>query len=426
MKDGEIKVAALESIELALSRQTKLSHLQFSTKSATLWSFLRHSELLDYKHCGVRRGVSEDSQLFPVPAITQILQQRGIEGVYLGGRSNSELERWSRRTKIGLISLPYKQQAVLENKIHFDRLLKRSKISSPASLIVRTEKQLRHWNLFPAVLQVPDSHGGLGTFIVKSVAQAFSVVLRRRLKYPLLLREFVAGIPCGVSLVLSKRKLLVSALRAQCSLTDRGSENFYYGIQWIPRDLFTSAVLRKVNRCIEDLANLMRAQGVRGGVHFDLMISKVGATVIECNPRPSGACPQLALNPALLHRFDYPFEHTVSSLGEELSADRPTIPKTSFDGCTVDFDFLLPRLKPGQHKSSSRAAGWVTPRSAEGAPKLDRDFIYPYHPIESALTKSDTLGVYISQRPFFKVTTSKIDFRSGAESRLEALARNFI
>ena len=427
MNSQKIKVAAFESIELALSDQKRLAALQFSTEAATLWRFLVGSDLLDYQSCGVKGVVSEDCQLFTRSSITAILQLSGVDAVYLGGHSSPELERWAKRAQIGLTSLPYKLQRLLEDKIHFDRLLKKNKIASPHSLVVRNSKQLAGWQSYPAVLQLPCSHGGLGTFIVSNAALASKLIQQKRLKYPLLLREFAAGIPCGVTLVLSKRRMLVSALRAQCSLTDRGSENFYYGIQWIPSGLFKSTVIRKVNHCIEDLANLMRAQGVCGAVHFDLMISEAGASVIECNPRPSGACPQLGLTPELFHHLDFPYEHTKASLGGELSADRAAIPRSKYDGCTLDFDFLLPQIKLGWHKRAALPAGWRDAAARNSAASRQRrSFIYPYHPKGSALTRDHTLGVYISPQPFFTVTTSKLDFRAGAERQLRALARFFL
>ena len=422
MRPSDFKVAALESVELALSRLKLLRNLQFSTKSATLWRFLRASELIDYRASGLKRLCSEDTQLFTNSTITSVLRKHAIDAIYLGGHSSLKLEAWAKRERFKLISLPHKQQALLENKIYFDGLLKKHKIASPHSLILRSDKQLNSWMCFPAVLQVPQSHGSLGTFIVSSADHIHKVIRQRRLKYPLLLREFVAGIPCGVTIVLSKRRMLVSALRAQCSLTDRGSENFYFGIQWIPASLFSASALARLNRCIEDLANLMRALEVRGAVHFDLMVSNTAALVIECNPRPSGACPQLALCPKLLHGLDFPNEHTRSLLGAELSADRASIPRSTIEGCTIDFDFMLPELRPGHRKYSGRQAGWIADRSSGAG----QGFLYPYHPKGSSIASDDTLGVYVSSRPFFKVTTARIDFRADSERQLRALARYFI
>lgn len=419
MARSKLSVVALESIEIELSRLKHLAALQFSTSTATLWPFLNRSKRIDYRTFGIKRGICDDTELFPNFKITQFLINQKIDAVYLSGHSNLKIEKWSQSNKIAITSINFSLQRDLENKIFFDKLLKRSKIASPKSVILKTRTDLEDWQSYPAVLQVPESHGGLGTFIVRDLSQAEALIAKRRLKYPLLLREFMPGIACGVTLILSKRRLVVSALRAQCSLTQHSSSNFYYGIQWLPHSFLKGSNIRQLQNTIEDLANLMRQLGVLGSVHFDLMLSSDGVRVIECNPRPSGAAPQLSCNPILLHGLDFSYEHANSSLGGELSGDYPSIPRTSFSGCTIDFDFALPKIAPKTLKRSTRVAGWVKQKATQNS----RCFIYPYHPKGAKLTPQDTLGVLLSPRPFFRLDLKRIDFRKGACTNLNALAR---
>ncbi|MFH1012292.1 MAG: hypothetical protein V1760_00950, partial [Candidatus Peregrinibacteria bacterium] len=80
--------------------------------------------------------------------------------------------------------------------------------------------------------------------------------------------------------------------------------------------------------------------GFRGIANFDLMLQDDEVYFIECNPRLGGSTPQISFNPALLHGLTFTEEFIRALCGKELSAHKPMIPLSDYEGFNLDLDFL--------------------------------------------------------------------------------------
>lgn len=229
--------------------------------------------------------------------LTQKLKELKIDCLFIRNSSNF-LRRWSLKNKIILLTPNYQLQEKFENKIYFEKFLRRWKIFRAKSRILNLKLAFLP---FPkTVLQIPNSTGGEGTFIANS-KEVFKRILRK-LRIPLLAREYKEGLPLGVSLFITRERIYFSAIDRQC-LYEAGEKNrlgFFRGIQWLPYTFFTPKVYKRIKESLLKIGKKIRKRGLTGLVNLDFILDENNRIYfLECNPRSTAATPQIIAFPEL-------------------------------------------------------------------------------------------------------------------------------
>lgn len=264
------------------------------------------------------------------------LIRAGAVGFLPSYRSSRFLERWGQEAGLHILSPRHSLQRALEDKLRFDQLLTRHAIPAPEGGTLSSADQIGRLPAFPLVCQVPSSEGMEGTLLVPSRRQLLALLRAQKLKLPLLCRRFVQGVVLGMTIVVGERELILSAARHQCRRL-RHREVDLAGVQWARSDSFSATQRDNMARVMSALGDALRQAGLRGTVNVDFILAGDDVLLIECNPRFSSSTPQLSGTPSLLHGLDFVAEHLRAVRGRPLSAHRPTLPRSTFEGAYVDF-----------------------------------------------------------------------------------------
>lgn len=223
--------------------------------------------------------------------LTQKLKEFKINCLFIKNSSNY-LRKWSLKNKTILFVSSHRLREKFENKIYFEKLLRRLGAFRAKSRILNSK---RAFLPFPkTVLQIPNSTGGEGTFIANSRG-AFKRILRK-LKIPLLAREYKEGMPLGVSLFITKEKIYISAIDRQCLYKTREKNRLglFKGIQWLPYTFFTPKAYKKIKESLLKIGKKIRKRGLMGLVNLDFILNENNRIYfLECNPRITAATPQI-------------------------------------------------------------------------------------------------------------------------------------
>jgi hypothetical protein len=262
--------------------------------------------------------------------------------------------------------------------------------------------------LYPAVVQIPDSYGGFGTFYADDPKEVRAIVKRQALPFPILIRRKVPGIAVGVTILLGRKKTLVSALRYQICMDADGPKR-YFGVQWVPTSKQPAAFQDSFTGLVEGLADMLRGKGFCGIANFDVIVGPEGLFVLECNPRLSGATWQLASRPELLHGRSFMKEYIALMRTGDPMVSRVGLPTSSYEGCTLDLDAYLPILSSFTKRGPSSAGIYArVGNSLQIVSHSVADFeedtvlILPHTSRESTST-SEGLGIVVSHTPLYKV-----------------------
>ncbi|MFH0837651.1 MAG: ATP-grasp domain-containing protein [Patescibacteria group bacterium] len=300
-------------------------------------------ELEEFVHRAGEKDILQHTDL------RHLIRQHAIQAICPDTYSTPYLERWAKRNKIQVICTPHRFQKKYENKIFFDRFLRRFKLPAPASRILNSVYDAYHVDSFPVVLQTPVSAGSTGTFVVRDWEELLRLTsVEKRVEFPLLCREFISDAhPLGVSVLIGPKKMAFSVPRIQAYFTQTGGKSTYYGIQWIRTSALNPKTIKKLNSALYRAGKAMQDNGYRGIAAFDIMVRDNDIFFIECNPRTGGSSPHLANRPELLHGLNFTDEYVRILTGNELSADKPFIPNSDYEGFTLDLSFLSDLLPIG-------------------------------------------------------------------------------
>ncbi|MBU0705912.1 ATP-grasp domain-containing protein [Patescibacteria group bacterium] len=322
---------------------TKASYPAKRIITPTILTRKTPEELEEFVHRAGEKDILQQTSL------GKLIRRHGIQAICPDTYSTPFLERWAKRNKIQVICTPYRFQKKYENKIFFDRFLRRLKLPVPPGRILRSVYDAYRVNSFPVVLQTPVSAGSIGTFVVRDWEELLRLTsVEKRVDFPLLCREFISDAhPLGVSILIGPKKMAFSALRMQAYFTQAGGKSTYYGIQWIKTSSIKPKTIRKLNTALYKAGKAMQKDGYRGIAAFDVMVRDNDIFFIECNPRTGGSSPHLANRPELLHGLSFTDEYVRILTGDELSADKPFIPNSDYEGFTLDLSFLSDLLPIG-------------------------------------------------------------------------------
>ncbi len=281
--------------------------------------------------------------------ITTCLQQNQIKHLMLSSSCSAWMNQWARDQDISLVATDYAMQQTLENKIWFDRFLKRQQLPRPASQIITLGKTKRCRIRGRIVLQRADSLGGEGTFMLEDFSKvegclAAGVVEPQE---KCLVREFIEGKPYGVTVFVSPHKVQLSAIRLQCYYPPRHGSNrrLFAGIQWSADERLSKRLRGRIRTTMNHLGRALQAKGFYGFANVDFMVnSQDEVFIIECNPRMSAATPQLFHEPSLSYGVDLGTTFIAGFFGRSLSGKagvKGLQVSSHFQGATLD---LIPPL----------------------------------------------------------------------------------
>ncbi len=352
-----------------------------------------------------------ETELIKRSGFLKKLKEKKIEAYYLNSLSSSPLDKWAKKNKIKLLSPTWALQKKLEDKIFFDKLLKKNKVSSPFSVIPKKEKDIESITKFPGVVQVPYSHGSQGTFLVKDKKEIFELLKNKKMKFPFLYREFIKGLPVGVTLLLSKKEMIFSSIRGQAIMLDSKNTNKYLGIQWMKTSEFKKEGIKNLNKTLISMGKVLQKLKLYGTASIDLIIRDNDVFVIECNPRLSLSSIQMSQRKELIHGYDFNEEFIKGLFGHKLSANKPFVPNTTYEGCTLDLDFFENKLsgkktkrvhKIGMYKIKNGTLQYLSDKMKDFK---NKDIIFVDHKLEKnvVLSPKDDYGMVISHHPVVKI-----------------------
>lgn len=361
-------IAALDCIEALLSREN--GDILFATSKRSPLLELLEARVSSEKRLlleitGEHAFFSNDRELIASSEFVNEIKKRGISTCLLSNRATTSFIDRMAENGISVIAVSPKLREQFEDKRFFHEFLTRYLLPSPNGRIIESERDLDAPELYPGVLQLPQGQSGVGTFMVNSSTEAISVLRDHDLPYPLLLREFVEGEPYGVTLLVGAKNTAISAVRKQCALTVRGNPYYFCGVQWIPYNALSPNAVQNLEHSLAELSNALRKEGFQGIANIDFMLKGDECLFLECNPRFSGATWQLAWKRELLHELSFLEEYIQTLIGTGPSKNKISLPPSSYEGSTMDFDWLLEERGIKRAQRSGHLLSGVYPFSGE-------------------------------------------------------------
>lgn len=284
------------------------------------------------------RSVNDDELLIAQDGITQIAQKAG--SFWLTKNSSIALEKWSKANAVPLISPTFGFQEKLENKIFFEKFAQANDLPTPESLALESAEDLKQWKTFPAVLQIPTSQGGQGTFYIESREELKKIIATEAKRFPLLIRRYVEGQALGVTLLITTNEIIISALREQMIFMKESSFNKYLGIQWLPTNSLTKKALSKIEAVLKNLGKALQRLKFRGQAGIDLIWDGENVYLLECNPRSTLSSIQISQNSQLFHGLNFCEKVFNTYTKDRLTKNLTNIPDSNFEGTTLDLDYF--------------------------------------------------------------------------------------
>jgi hypothetical protein len=338
------------------------------------------------------------------------LQKRHITCLWLNSSSSERIESWALKNNISLLSTPWAIQRQWEDKLFFDNFLETNRLPKPQSWILQSEKDIDKPSGKNLIIQRPWSWGSQGTFFAKDRATLQKILIREQKYAPLLCREYIHGIPLGVTLLIGAKKVIFSALRLQAFFLKEDGTNTYLGIQWLKTNTFSEEFINTLNSVLQKLSNLLQSCGFRGVANLDFLVRENQIFIIECNPRLSGATAQLTLEKSLFHGYDFAQEFIAVLTNQELSANATKVPDSPYEGATLDLDGVLPgkikmltRSKPGVFQFRKGQITYVSSQLKTFISHPSNVFLYHSLSNKQLVNQQENLGILMTHFPLFEV-----------------------
>lgn len=431
-----MKIIGCESLELLFSKY-KNKYYQMCFEKSPIYGFImanipkRNLVTLNFDNSKIslKSLYFDENKILKETDLTKQMKRGKIDGLLPWTHSSIYKEKWAKENEFHLIVSPWKTQKKLENKIFFDNMLTKNELPKPQSWIIKSAKDINLVKKFPAVLQSPNSNGSFGTFFLKNKLGIEKIINMKNLKFPLLCREFINGQPFGVTLLISKEKMIFSAIRLQMFFLNKDGTNRYYGTQWIKKSEFSKEVMSEIESSLVKIGKLLQSQGFHGIANFDFMVRNNKIFFIECNPRLAGPTPQVSHTKELLHNLDFAEEFINAITGQPLSANKSFIPDTKYKGCTIDLDFLKTEWMNLSTKNAQKAGLYkVKNNNLEYISENARDYnkedsILICHNLlpNTRITKNSSLGFAFMHKPAAKIHKNSYSFTDDGKKILNTL-----
>ncbi len=330
------KIAALgASIDpLCLPESDRKNVFIITAENSTLHNYLKKT--YPEKNILVTRGrVGSMAAIEDFVKNTDLEKQmsaRGITRIIVPHSSSKTLYTWAKRRKIKLLGVPHALQELLENKIYFDRKIKKAGIRSPKTY--NGEATGKKAEIY--VVQKAKSYGGFGTKFVR----ADSVAAYAN-KKNMLVREYVRGTPFGISICVNKKgEGILSSVRQQCFAKKNGLPGAFLGIQWTPWKNLPRGAGKEIEKMAKKCLKLLKDEKFVGIANIDFICSGKKIFVLECNPRFSSATPHILLYPELVGNKNIwrILLNAWLEKNEKLRKNKIKIPRTTHNGSVWDID----------------------------------------------------------------------------------------
>ncbi|HKD37601.1 MAG TPA: hypothetical protein VKB78_12405, partial [Pirellulales bacterium] len=281
--------------------------------------------------------------------IHEVLRSRGVKRLLLSSSCQPSMQAWADKHGILMLAARLRHQRQLENKLWFDRFLRRIGLPCPPGGAITIGRPLPGGLHAPLVLQLPDSLGGEGTYYLSRADDLPAIIAKANLVMGArcLARRFQPGTPYGISIFVAPGLIALSAVRRQCYYpAEANSQRLRFaGVQWIAGDELSAKAHRAIDRTMLRLgAELYRLRYV-GVANVDFLLdSRDRVWLIECNPRMSAATPQLFAHPELCGGLPLGELFLRSFVSRRRYPEKLkcfALPKCQFRGATLDI--LLPQ-----------------------------------------------------------------------------------
>lgn len=331
-----MRIAGIETLEFLFSEKRDEYYYISSKLSSGGIFFIENfpKENMILSEMAKVKDIDNDITMVKHRELTKKLNEKKIEGYFPYGRSSYGLEKWGRDNNIKILASPWSLQKKIENKIFFDKLLKKRGVSSPKSWIIESEKEIELIDKFPVILQGPSSWACEETFLIKSKSEIKRMISGKNLKYPILCREYIKGIPMGITVILDGENMIFSSIRAQAVGFNEEGTLKYYGLQWVKTKDINKKAIKKIEEEVTRISMGLMEIGLKGIASIDFMLKDDDVFILECNPRMSMASPQISQNTELLHNYEIVEEFT-KAVCDSLINNAQHIPKTDYEGCVL-------------------------------------------------------------------------------------------
>lgn len=294
--------------------------------------------------------------------IHNLLRSCGIKRLLLSSACQPSMQAWADEHGIRLLAARLEHQRRLENKIWFDRFLRRIGLPRPPGGAFTVGHKLPVGLGGRLVLQFPDSLGGEGTYFLNRPDDLPAIIARAKLTAGTrcLVRQFQPGVPLGITIFIAPGLIAVSAMRRQCyyPAAANAERKRFAGVQWLARDEISAKARRTIDRTMLRLGSELYRMRYFGVANVDLLLdSRDRVWLIECNPRMSAATPQLFAHPELCGMLPLGELFLQGFAGRRRYVPEPKrhgLPKSEFRGATLD---VLPPEPVAVEIKMSRASG---------------------------------------------------------------------
>lgn len=341
-----------------------------------------------------------DDDIIKHSNVTKVLREKRIDGFVTSHRGSAFLKRWAKEQRISLIGTDPDDQLFYENKVQFDRLLKKMKIPSPQSSEVRGAQKVFP---YPFVVQEPSSFGSFGTYIIHDAKTWLKLKSKLLSQKIYLARRFIKGIPLGITIYIDDFRIALSAIRQQCFF--EGS-NIFAGVQWRKSGDFKKKTIEQLNRTLLHLAMTLQDRGFFGFANIDFILESSGdISILECNPRLSSASPHLF---GVTQTFSgLPLSEMFLSMGQII--DPPPffffpIPNSTYEGSLLDVLYLgeerkkLKQFLTGTYRSDLK---FVSPQLPNLGAKGELLLYYAHTELQPRISPGSQIATVISNFPLF-------------------------
>ncbi|MFA6322853.1 MAG: ATP-grasp domain-containing protein [Candidatus Buchananbacteria bacterium] len=344
--------------------------------------------------------------------LTRIMHQKKIKYFLLPHRPSSDLKKWAKKNKFFLIAPPADLQTKFENKLFFDALLKKKEIPSPTS--IRSQAELGVLANEKLVFQQAEGYGLFGT---KFYSNAKQLLAKEKFNpKTTLIRQYLPGIPIGVSVALDGQgNRFYSAYRRQCYINENGFPKIFLGVQWLPKNFFSPKTNLAIEKCLNQLTDILISYKFVGMANFDIQISQGQPYVLECNPRLSSATQHVFSLKELTGYNDIWNFYLNSILKIKNSSHQiAKVPNSKFSGSLLDIDLdektLIKKVSPlGVYNFSQNKIKYLGLKIEKLWQNKNNFLLFHETPKANITDQNFTLATIISNFAVFDLKTGSLN-----------------
>ncbi len=359
-------VVGIEPLELLLSPERKNAIFIVNQDSANRELFKSNLPQRAIKLISLKRQkqlAHDDDTSLKQLEVRDALKSSLNSDFFLSYFSSNSIEKTLSSQHLTMLGNTWKQQRRFEDKVFFFKILQKYHLPTPDGFIFRTQgskvpEELRgQW-----VVQKPwtpyTDDVGPGTYRVSGQGDIIKVLKKLSGERELLFRRFVDGLTLGVTMLVGKSRLILSAPRFQVSNPFKGKD-YLIGTQWLPTRALTSKQVELINETLQDLGTCLIHEGFHGLANIDLILTADQALILECNARSTTSSYLLANRPDLFHGRSYLAELFRTFRRGDPSFNAPYLPQSSFQGTSLELDPLVKvdELKGGRLSADSTPEG---------------------------------------------------------------------